>query len=121
MAGLTPQQSFWRANWGGQQALAPAFNANQSACISHAVSRSAVLGPLHTESMAVADILSLVMYRGMQLTWQCWHAAGVTDYPYLYQLFSEKEVVAAVQGKRKAEGLDELNAHNAGDRSAPAG
>ena len=41
---------------------------------------------------------------------------GVTDHPFLYQLFSEAEVVAAVKGKRESEGLQELSVHDAGDR-----
>ena len=41
---------------------------------------------------------------------------GVTDYPYLYQLFSEAEIVAAVKGKRAEQGQEDLTEHNAGDR-----
>lgn len=40
---------------------------------------------------------------------------GVTDHPYLYQLFSEKEVVNAVKGKHVNDKLEELSQHNAGD------
>ncbi|KAK9807447.1 hypothetical protein WJX73_008098 [Symbiochloris irregularis] len=40
---------------------------------------------------------------------------GVTDHPYLYQLFSEKEVVNAVKGKHVNDKVEELSQDNAGD------
>ena len=40
---------------------------------------------------------------------------GVTDYPYLHQLFDEKQIVAAVRGRHKSGKEEDLTAEMAGD------